>query len=354
MTRVARRGGALHWVSAIAFLSAAFINANARPIEITSKQVSLSSFQPSRLIYGKLAWKGGISLASSKDGFGGFSGLALSNDGKRFISISDRGWWLRGQFNFNAAHNIVSVANTQLAKLKIARKSKQRSAHWLDSEALAPWGPKGIDGDLLVGFERRERLLRYRHAKNAFPAKPRRLKHPKGLSTGPFNAELEAVGRFYAGPRKNWLIAISEENLDKNGNIRGWTWPNQSKLKNKTKAFSLQRFEDYAITDLAVAPDGKSFYTLERSFNLPNLPGFALRKFNTNDLGKTKTLKGELLFAGRQPFFAIDNMEGLAVHKTKKAAIQLTIISDDNFNRSLQRTLIYRFEILPAKPPASQ
>ena len=96
---------------------------------------------------------------------------------------------------------------------------------------------------------------------------------------------------------------------------------------------------------LVIAPDGKSFFTLERSFNLPNLPGFAIRRFKTKDLKGGQTIEGELLFAGRQPFFSIDNMEGIALHKTKEGKLQLTLISDDNFNRTIQSTLIFRFEL---------
>ena len=316
----------------------------AAQISVSTKQVTLSNFQPSRTVYGKLHWKGGISLSSTANGFGGLSGIVVSNDGKRFIAISDRGWWVKARLRLDADQNLIGAENFLIAPLKIARKSKQKSTHWRDSEALAPWTSKGMDGPLLVGFERRARLLRYKHQKRSFPNRPQRIRHPKAIASGPFNAELESVGRFYAGPKRKWLIALSEENLDKNGNIRGWTW-----RAKRTVAFSLKRFEDYAITDLAVAPDGKTFFTLERSFNLPNLPGFAIRRFKTTDLRRGKTIKGELLFSGRQPFFAVDNMEGLAVHKTEKAAIQITIISDDNFNRSLQRTLIYRFELIEPK-----
>jgi len=318
----------------------------AEKIQVSSQKNRLSTFRPSRTIYGKLRWKGGISVSSSANGFGGLSGIALSNDGKDFMAISDRGWWVKGHFLFDKYQNLTGIKNVSVSPLKILRKSKQNNNHWLDSEALAPWSSKGINGDLLVGFERRVRLLRYKNGANLTPQNPRQIKNPKAISTGPFNGELESVGRFYSGPRKNWLIAISEKNFDKNGNIRAWTWKNQTSGAKNARAFSIKRYADYAITDLAVAPDGKSFFILERSFNLPTLPGFAIRQFKTSKLKSGKALKGDLLFSGRQPFFAVDNMEGLAIHQTEKAATQLTIISDDNFNRSLQRTLIYRFELI--------
>lgn len=329
---------ALPIIAAMALLSDATLAKNtASTLVAQIKPVTLATLQPQRKKFGALLWKGGLVLSSEDPRFGGFSGLALSKDGKRFVAISDRAWWLKGQL-VSKNGILQNARKLQMAKLNVG--TRRKSFVWRDSESLAPWNAKGIDGTLLIGFERRERILSYRFGKSQFRSRPKRIKHPKGISSGPGNGELEAVGRFYSGPRKNWLIAVSELNFDSSGNIKSWLWRGY-----RTIAFSLERFEDYDVTDLAVLPDGKSFVTLERSFNLPNLPGFAIRKFNLSDIKRGKTAKGKVLFAGRQPFFSIDNMEGIAVHTAKNGRVQLTLISDDNFNRSLQRTLIFRFEM---------
>ena len=312
-------------------------NSAPKALSVDVGQVNLATFQPQRLKFGELMWKGGLVLSSDDPRFGGFSGLALSKNGDRFVAISDRAWWLKGKF-ISKEGVLQSAKSMQMARLKT--RSSRNS--FRDSESLAPWSASGIDGTLLVGFERRERIRSYKFGRRGFLSKPLGIKHPKEISSGPYNGELEAIGRFYSGPRKKWMIAASEQNFDNNGNIKSWLW-----RRSKTISFSLERFEDYQITDLAVLPNGKSFVTLERSFNLPNLPGFAIRQFNLSDIKHARTAKGKLLFAGRQPFFSIDNMEGIAVHKTKNGRIQLTLISDDNFNRSIQRTLIFRFEMKP-------
>ena len=41
----------------------------------------------------------------------------------------------------------------------------------------------------------------------------------------------------------------------------------------------------------------------------------------------------------------IDNMEGLAVHTNAAGEIIVTMISDDNFNKGLQRTLLLQFAL---------
>ena len=53
---------------------------------------------------------------------------------------------------------------------------------------------------------------------------------------------------------------------------------------------------------------------------------------------------GELLFAGRQPFYQIDNMEGIAVH-TAGDELRITVLSDDNYNRDVQRTVMFQFAL---------
>jgi hypothetical protein len=54
----------------------------------------------------------------------------------------------------------------------------------------------------------------------------------------------------------------------------------------------------------------------------------------------------ELLFEGRVPFYAIDNMEGIAACR-RDGETRITIISDNNFNTRLQRSLILQFAYQP-------
>jgi hypothetical protein len=308
-------------------------------IDLRTTKVRLAVLQPGRTKFGKLVWKGGIKLLSKDARFGGFSGLALSKDGRRFAAVSDRAWWLTGKF-VEKNDRLVGVSQARMSRLRLETR-RPISSNWADSESLAPMSQKGIDGSLLVGFERRERILKYRFGRRGMLEKPRRIKTPRAVSSGPFNRELEAIGHFYSGRRKNWLLAVSEENLDKNGNIRSWLWKGKTVI-----SFSVKRFEDYAVTDLAVAPDGKTFFTLERSFNLPKLPGFAVRRFSIEKLARGRTLSGKVLFSARQPLFAIDNMEGLAVHQGRGGQLYLTMISDNNYRPNLQSTLVFRFQVV--------
>ena len=43
--------------------------------------------------------------------------------------------------------------------------------------------------------------------------------------------------------------------------------------------------------------------------------------------------------------YQIDNMEGMALHTDARGRKILTLISDNNFNALLQRTLVLQFEL---------
>ena len=56
------------------------------------------------------------------------------------------------------------------------------------------------------------------------------------------------------------------------------------------------------------------------------------------------TLDGEVLLAADLSQ-EIDNMEGLAVSRGASGETVLTLISDDNFNHFLQRTVLLQFTL---------
>jgi hypothetical protein len=191
-----------------------------------------------------------------------------------------------------------------------------------------------------VGFETFTRIEKFDMHANGLAARPIPVTSPRALKKGPRNGQLEALGSIASGPFKGWLIAISEGNLDANGNIRAWAIRGS-----KSRSFAISRYEDYEITDLAVLPDG-SILTLERSFSRSSLPGMAIRKFNLPDSLEGAVISPGLLFSGRQPFYLIDNMEGIAVHFWGDE-LRISVISDDNYNHAIQDTVLYQFALLP-------
>jgi hypothetical protein len=308
-------------------------------IQLTSTPVNFARFSLGSERLGKLAFRGGIMLASDDERFGGFSGLAVSSDGRSLLAISDDGWWLKADLTYRA-DRLMEAGRAVLQPLRDRRGGRAKSKRNRDAEALALDPAGDLDAFAYVGFEMRPRIERFDLRRKGLAATPVRIPTPASIAKGPYNRQLEALGKLTHGPWKGSLIALSEKHFDKSGNIRGWILDGE-----ENHGFAIKRFEDFDITDLAVLPDG-SIITLERSYVPGGLPGMAIRRFSAPNLAPGSIIAPDLLFAGRQPFYLIDNMEGIAVHKWN-GELRITTISDDNYNRGVQRTLLLQFALLP-------
>jgi hypothetical protein len=72
----------------------------------------------------------------------------------------------------------------------------------------------------------------------------------------------------------------------------------------------------------------------------------AVSRFPASAITQGKTVRPETLLEARVPFYAIDNMEGLAVCE-RKGELRVNILSDNNFNTGRQRTLLLQFAYTP-------
>jgi hypothetical protein len=309
------------------------------PIKLQTTSLVFSRLPIAGETFGKLRFRGGLVLSSPESRFGGFSGLAVSADGKRLMAVSDEGWWLQADIEYNGAR-LSALANAAMAPLLDRAGNRARSKQRRDAEALAVEPAGEMNASVYVGFERRTRIEKFNMRSKGLAARPVRISIPDSLAAGPDNAELEALGRLESGPFKGSLLAISEKNLDGAGNVRAWIINGS-----KSISFAIARNENYDITDLAVLPDG-NILTLERSYSPGTLVGMAVRKFSLSGVKADTTIFPDLLFRGRQPFYRIDNMEGIAAHKVGQEQ-RITIISDDNYNHGVQQTVLFQFALMP-------
>jgi hypothetical protein len=305
-------------------------------IAIVAEPANFARFAAQPL--GRLEFRGGLVLSSTDERFGGFSGLALTADGKALLAVSDEGWWLKADVEYRDDRP-VALANAVLAPVLAKDGRRSKSKRNRDAEAIALDHAGEIDGEVYVGFESRARLEKFDMGRHGLAAKPQRLHLPASLAKGPYNRQLEALGKLTDDPWRGWLIALSERNLDAHGNVRGWVINGGT-----SRGFSIKRLEDYDITDLAVLSDG-SILTLERSYVEGGLPGMALRRFSQAAVKAGAVISPDLIFSGRQPFYLIDNMEAIAVHRWKDE-LRITVLSDDNYNRGAQRTVLFQFALL--------
>jgi len=83
---------------------------------------------------------------------------------------------------------------------------------------------------------------------------------------------------------------------------------------------------------------------LERRFRLSEGVRMRLRLIKQQQLRARETIDAETLVAA-DGSSEIDNMEGLATHVAPSGEIIVTMISDDNFNHGLQRTVLLQFAL---------
>lgn len=306
--------------------------AGADPVAVTSMPLASFYNLSAATEFGVLSWRGGLSLASPSASFGGLSGLVLDHDCENLVAVSDAGRWFTAKLGYDAAGHLESLAGGNLSPIRDAQGRPFDSKPWSDAEAIAA----APNGQFLVGFESHERAGLYDFKTSGTAARFRLVKSPKAISEGPYNGELESISLLNAGRYEGYYMALAETNRDAAGNTRGWLWKGW-----KTIPFVIARFGDYNITDMAILPQG-GVLILERSFSRTSLPGMAIRRFDSAEIKSGAVIAPELIFQGTVPFYAIDNMEGIAVC-TRDGETRVTLVSDNNFNVTLQRTLLLQF-----------
>lgn len=264
---------------------------------------------------------GAFTWSTSDPDFGGFSGLELSADGKRFTAISDRGRRIDGSLK-RSSGQISGVQAGTSAPLRTA-KGQALSGRHSDAEGLAI----AADGRSFISFEGDHRVLAYPAGKTA--AKPLK-KHPdfRHLQN---NSALEAL----AIDTRGWLYALPERSGKMTRpfplfRYRNGTWD---------RTLSIPRRGHFLPVGADFGPDGR-FYLLERDFAMIGFRS-RVRSFVINANTVSDEREHIVTRTARH-----DNLEGIAVWRDAQNRIRLTMISDDNF-RAFQRTEFVEYA-LPA------
>ena len=203
---------------------------------------------------------------------------------------------------------------------------------------------------MLIAFERNRRIGRFPVSERGLEAPVGYLKLPAEAARMASNKGLESVCVVRGGALKGAVVSFAEELHDVKHNHTGWLWA--SGVAAEPQRIGLVNVGDFAVTDLASLGDG-SLIVLERKFRWTEGVRMRLRLIKSADLRPGALLDGDVLVEADMSS-EIDNMEALAVHRDSRGQTVLTLMSDDNFNSFLQRTILLQFTLPGApSPPAA-
>ncbi len=161
----------------LAILALALIPAAAQPPRdlggvrrIDVRAEAIAAFDPrdtSLKRFGALEFRGGLVLESPAKEFGGISALRGGGDGQNFISLTDKGYWLRGRIVYRGSAPI-AIADAEMAPILGPDRRPLKSRGWYDTESLAVDG-----GTLYVGIERVQRIVRVDYGRDGFGRCPK-------------------------------------------------------------------------------------------------------------------------------------------------------------------------------------
>ncbi len=308
--------------------------AGTTPLAVTAKPFASFNNFTSTTEFGAFAWRGGLTLSSATENFGGLSGLIVGNNCQDLLAISDRGNWFTAKLGYTD-DKLSGLTAPRLERMRDAKGRPLRSGPWSDAEAVTQLQ----SGKIGVAFERQTHIGTYDLAKKGLAAAFAPIAYPQAIDDGPWNGEIESLGQMPDGR----LIAIAERQRDASGNTKAWIWQGA-----KVTPFSVERYDSYNVTDLAVLPDG-SVLTIERSFTSFWFPGMAIRRFSAKAIATGDTVKPELLLQASLPLYAFDNMEGISICE-RGGETRVTLLSDNNFNTTLQNTMLLQFAYKPDTP----
>jgi len=329
--------GVAHAQKAPAASEGAIAAVDVEPIDVEARAItSFERVGGSSQAYGRLEFRGGLVLSSPSAKFGGLSGLEIAADGRRFVAVSDESGWLSGEIVYDGVRmkGVTGVRVGPFVGLS-GRPLDRKRDHDAESVVLLE-GTLGA-GTLLVGFERNQRIGRFPIRDGLVGAPTGYLKLPPDAKRMKSNKGFEAVGVLRGGPLKGAIIAFAERFPTEQGNHTGWLWIGTA----DPQRLHVTDIGEFELTDVKSLADG-GMILLERRFRWLEGVRMRIRRIAAADVKAGAILEGEVLIEADLSH-EIDNMEGLAIHRGAGGETVLTLVSDDNFNHLLQRTLLLQF-----------
>lgn len=297
---------------------------SADSVDVNSTVITLSQESPEATTAGRLSFRGGLVLSSLDPRFGGFSGLGVSANGARMLSVSDRGVAFSANLTYDERGYLSGISDSDLGSLSDFDGTPLAGKRFTDAEAMSP----GVGGEIIVAFERQHRIWRYDPGATI----PQPIRPPDELESLPSNDGIEALTLLNDGR----LLAIAEGSAREAASI-AWT--------SKRKGWEVLTYiagDGYRPTGAATLPSG-DVLVLERYYTPRAGVRVRLKLISADAVRAGSEVRGEEL-ATLAPPMNVDNFEGIEVRRSGAGETLIYLISDDNFSAD-QRTLLMMFAL---------
>jgi hypothetical protein len=286
-------------------------------ITIRAQALPLNPADPAQDRVGNFVYAGGLKLTSDQTSrLHGLSDLDVLADG-RLISVGDEGDLLKARVALDGTGRLAGVINARLTALTGLDGQPLQGKDNRDSEGQALMA----NGDLLVSFERHDRIWLY----PADGGPPHSV--PSPAVKFPYNEGMEALA---PDPDRGSDAYFT------GGETTGRTWSctlSTACIEGPKVPLDV----GFGLVAARRLPQGRTAWLL-RAFNPITMSVIDLR---ITDADGRVVDQMEL----RRPL-TVDNFEGLGVVPGQDGAIRFYLISDDNFSSS-QRTLLLAFDWKP-------
>ncbi|WIY52512.1 esterase-like activity of phytase family protein [Devosia sp. YIM 151766] len=283
-----------------------------------------------------LIFRGGLTLQSPDDTFGGLSSVTRTGAEQRIAFISDRGHFVSGQLAYDESDRLFGFIGVHIEAMQNSVGQPLPRQYARDAEGMDTIWRDGEPAAVRVSFEHLTRVADFAITNGRPGGAAREVAIPQWLTDLRTNESLESICIAPpASPIAGSTLLLTEEALDAQGNHRG-----ELLGVNDKGPIGYVNSPIVNPTDCAFLPNG-DLLVLERGVSL-----FAfvmnLRRVPAAEVRPGNLMRGELLLSAQGP--EIDNMESLMVHTTPGGETRIFMGSDNNFN-GWQRTLLLEFAL---------
>jgi hypothetical protein len=330
-TALAFRRASLCLVFLVAMPVSAEENAVVSPAVIESRVISNFRIGSSERRFGQLEFVGGLEMTSASSDFGGLSAFRYLDSGKKFLGITDTGFWYAGTMQRDEEGRPASIGNFRLAPIQSEEGLPVEGKWNSDAEGMSVYGDT-----VTVSFERIHRIAEYALDLENFASTPKNVPLPIPREELRNNRGIETIAYSPApGPLHGARIAVTEKSINEAGDMFA------AVLEGPQKGiFFVKRRDDFDVSDGDFLPDG-DLLLLERRFSMASGVVLRIRRIPMASIKPGATVDGEFILQADMRN-QIDNMEGLDVWQTADGSTRLSLVSDDNHS-ILQRNLYLEF-----------